>query len=116
MRAHLISAYSWDVMEGGALADPESSSLLIEMTIGPVGAQSGTNFSVTVCRPDWLEKCLEDEGFYIPQHMLLTNTLNYDAALVFIRKIISSVDGETWADVSGKLGMYFYSEFSNYCT
>ncbi len=113
MRARLVSAYSWDVMDGDALADPGSEAILVEMEIGPVGEDFSARFSVTVGTTDWLQSCLKDTGHYVPRHLILTDRLHYASILNLIEKIICSVDGKTWSDVSAELNKYFASEYDH---
>lgn len=114
MRAQLLAAHSWDTLESGSLREAGASSFLVEMTIGPAGQDYGDNFTVTVCRLDWLEACMREVSYYVPRHLLLTSHLSLDSAILFIRKIVNSVEGETWSDVSNLLSRYFRSEFEDY--
>lgn len=93
---------------------PECFQIHVRAMVGPEGEIGEESFDIKVCSPKWLEQECARSGYVFGRHYLVVNSFHPDEVESAIRKFVSTVTGDTWAEVSVKLARMGHWEFEDY--
>lgn len=84
----------------------------VEFGIGVLGEEGVDNYSSTVCSPSFLETVIRasEKPIFLRGYML-QESFNSNQICSRINELVSSVEGNSWAEVDKELRKWFISEF-----
>lgn len=97
--------------------DPAEFMLLARMIVGPVDSPGEESFDVTVCSPEWLATATREVGgIYNARHHLVVNVDDFDVRTLrsWLTARVQEVTGESWPEISERLGRLGQWEFEDY--
>jgi immunity protein 8 of polymorphic toxin system len=108
--------HSPDVFDLTAWSPPrgEDFAVLLQVLVGPVGAEGEESFDVVVCTAGWLGGNLGLDGMLSGRHHLLMDEWNYDRLEAFLRRYVAGCSAPTWQGVAEKIGRLGKWEFEDY--
>ena len=94
--------------------DPENFRFLMQLFIGPDGADGFESFDIVVCTPDWIKQNLGKEEILLGRHHVIVQTYDYKRLMQRIEKYLLHCTGDTWREVAEKVGRLGKWEFEDY--
>lgn len=88
--------------------------VLASLTIGGEGEAGGSDFSLGICTPTWLEHHIQNTGPLSGRHLLIVNCFDAARIRAHIEKIISQCERADPAETNALLGRFFAWEFEDY--
>jgi hypothetical protein len=116
MRAILKRLHSPDVDDLASYIpeDPEDFVFLLQMMVGPDGAEGEESFDVTVCSPKWMLRTGKSEDVVIGRHKLIMLQCDYQRLTSAINAFLKQCVGDSWPEVAAKVGRLGRWEFEDY--
>ena len=116
MRAQIKRFHSPDVSDLRAYrpADPQDFAFLLQVMVGPEGAEGEESFDIQVCTPQWLARTHEPTEVVFGRHLLIV--FQYDFAQIE-RALVTRVAGleeAGWAQLAARLSSIGKWEFETY--
>jgi Immunity protein 8 len=93
---------------------PHNFHVLVSLTIGSEGEAGGSDYSIGVCTPTWLDHHIQNRGPLSGRHLLIVNRFDAAEIRAHIEKIISQCEREDPAEANAVLGRFFAWEFEDY--
>ncbi|MDQ0104497.1 hypothetical protein J2T10_004172 [Paenarthrobacter nicotinovorans] len=107
--------YSSDVdVDSYESTDPANDGVFLRMIIGDDQGRGEESFDVIVCTVKWLESQVKIEGPIFSRAYLLMPEVDLPAAMTFLRRAISKIQGATWEAVANEIAKFSIWEFDNY--
>ena len=113
MRAKVRSLFSHEV-DDGEPKDPSHADVLVEVFAGPADGPGEEQFQVEVVTLSALQARVEDGGFLLGRHLLITRIFDSDAVSAFLRARFEEPEAATWSELAEKLGRIGRWEFEDY--
>ncbi|MDN6555872.1 MAG: immunity 8 family protein [Acidipropionibacterium acidipropionici] len=115
MRAEVKGFYSSDIdVHCYESSDPEIDGQWIRFLVGPQGHEGEESFDILICTPRWLEKQIEETGPRLGMNHFIVNRFDLRYAIPVLTNKITSVYGDNWDDIAGRLSKIGYWEFEGY--
>ncbi|MCX6131810.1 MAG: Imm8 family immunity protein [Proteobacteria bacterium] len=93
--------------------DIESFEVKIEACIGSKDSEGGDNFIITVVTPKFLDQKYSKSDAPFLLHTMLVKEWNPNLIRERIQKMVSSISGKDWSEISLKLSRFGYWEFED---
>jgi hypothetical protein len=115
MRADLRRMYSPDVDDLRRWdPDADEPAILVQLMVGPDGAEGEESFEVTLCTSEWLRDRAQKDGIVDGRHHYVVAEYDYDRVLSYFRRRVSSCEGDAWPDVAAHVAQIGAWEFEDY--
>jgi Immunity protein 8 len=92
----------------------ECYAILLELMVGPAGGPGEESFDVTLCSAAWLGAQAARDGLVDARHHIVADRYDYRRIEEYFARRVSACDGETWQDVTTKVGRIGHWEFEDY--
>ena len=113
MKAEIKSYYSNDFNMVGIsdlnMYSPQKTddfSILLTVIIGPVGEEIEESLDFFICTPKCLLSQYNVSEVILARNYIIVFEYNFERILNHIKKLINSVEGDTWGEVGQKLSRY----------
>ncbi len=93
---------------------PHNFHVLASLTIGREDEVGGSDYSIGVCTPVWLDHHIQNAGPVSGRHLLIVNRFDATEVLASIEKIISQCGRDDPAEAKTMLSRFFAWEFEDY--
>ena len=94
--------------------DPASFRILVQLFIGPDGAEGFESFDVVVCTPDWIKQNVARDEILLGRHHAIVQEYDYGRLIQRIEKYLLHCTGDTWEEIAIKVGRLGQWEFEDY--
>lgn len=111
MRAELKAMLSPDLQKPRIPDEPDACAVLIQAEIGPKGSEGAEIFQFEVVTPRWL---LANPQLRWARSQLFLPEFSWNEVEALLKRLVSSVSGETWEEIAIKLSRYMHWEFEDY--
>jgi hypothetical protein len=94
--------------------DPDSFGLLLQVLVGPAGAEGEESFNVMVCTPRWFDAHLEATDIRSGRHHLFVKRYDHAALLRYVTDFVAQCNGTPWEEVAlriSRLGMWEFEDY-----
>lgn len=116
MRAVLrsLTTIEHEPLESVEPSDPTDFEIWVRALLAPQDGAGEESFDFRVASPPWLARNLPERGFQWGRHLLIVD--RWDPAIVesAVARLLTSAEGQSWADLGAKLASYAYWEFEDY--
>lgn len=92
----------------------EPASLLVSFTAGPVGLESGDDFSVLICNVGWLQAESDGRPVGLRHHVLLSPGTGFPAVKQYLETRVNACTDEDWIAVAARIARFAAWEFEDY--
>ena len=86
----------------------------LSLTIGDGDQAGGSDYSIGICTPTWLDHHIQNSGPLPGRHLLIVNRFDAKEIRASIEKIISQSERMTTAETNAFLARSFAWEFEDY--
>ena len=93
---------------------PHNFHVLVSLTIGGEGEAGGSDYSLGICTPAWLDHHVKNSGPLSGRHLLIVNRFDAAEVLASIEKIITQCERENSVETNAVLARFFAWEFEDY--
>lgn len=116
MKAAIRHFHSPDIedLNSWSPPDPTCFGFLLQVLIGPQGAEGEESFDFVVCTPAWLMEKHGIEAMVFGRHHLLLFEYDFGRIKESITEIVSRAAGDSWREVALWLARYGRWEFEDY--
>lgn len=116
MKASLIRIHSPDVFNLAEFIPKNSDNfgVLLQLIVGPLNDDGEESFDVMLCTPQWLIANHSPSDVIIGRHYLIVFEYNYQRIYNRLKRIVESVEAETWDDIAILIGRVGKWEFEDY--
>jgi hypothetical protein len=94
--------------------DANDVGVLVQMIVGPATEPGEESFDVLVCTPRWIDEQVQKHGPQSGRFLYIVDSWNSDVVLAALTEAVESEEGQTWADLAGKIGRIGKWEFEDY--
>ena len=98
--------------------DPENFCILLQICVGIAGsdseALSGETFDIEVFTPSWLLSKYHKDEVLFPKHSLIVFHYDFEKIYQKVRDLIESCSGNSWEEITKKIGEFSAWEFEGY--
>jgi len=93
----------------------DAGNCRVETTIrvGPVGANSGDDFTLFFVTPTWLAENIGPDGFRALDYTVVVSRFEWPVADLAARALIASIEARTWEEFVKGFSCLAYWEYSN---
>lgn len=107
------------LLESGNFADykpsvPNNFHVTASLTIGPEDREVGSDYSIEICTPLWLDHHIQQSGPVVGRHMLVVNDFDAGEIRHRIENIISQCEVGSEAETQNRLGRFFFWDFEDF--
>jgi hypothetical protein len=95
---------------------PHNFYVLASLTIGGEYELGGSDYSLGICTPTWLDHQVQNSGPLSGRHLLVVNRFDAAEVRAAIQKIINQCERESPAETNTMLARFFAWEFEDYQT
>ena len=120
MKVEIKSCYSPDIddLKSHKPKQADSFCFLLTIFIGVEGEEGEDTLDFIVCTPKYLinehEEEKESEGVIFGKNYLIVFEYNFENILNQIKKLIDSIEEDTWGAIGQRLSRYGKWEFEDY--
>ena len=115
MRADLRRLHSPDALDLRAWSPEDGEpAILVQLMVGPEGAEGEESFDVTLCTAGWLAGRASAEGVVDCRHHVVIADYDHEAVLRYFRERVAACEGATWQEVAARVGRIGRWEFEDY--
>ena len=116
MKAEIKYLHSPDVEDLSAFwpKDPACFAFLLQVMVGPKGAEGEESFDIHVCTPKWLVQNHKPHDIIVGRHYLILFEYDYARLKKFLEKLVSACVGENWQEIAEQVGRIGAWEFEDY--
>ena len=115
MRAEVKAFHSPDLDWGREYPDdPQNFGVLLQVFVGPKGLPGSESFNIIVCSPAFLQVQVKELGIIDGRHHLILSEFDPVKIESYIRRRVSSLEGEDWESLAGKVGRLGRWEYEDY--
>lgn len=93
---------------------PHNFHVLASLTIGDESEAGGSDYSLGICTPTWLDHRVQNAGPLPGRHLLIVNRFDAAEVRASIEKIISQCERQNPAETNAVLARFFAWEFEDY--
>jgi hypothetical protein len=93
---------------------PHNFHVTVSLTIGGEGDTGGSDYSLGICTPTWLDHNIQNTGPLSGRHLLIVNRFDAVEIRASIEKIIRQCERENPAETNTVLARFFAWEFEDY--
>jgi hypothetical protein len=115
MRAAVRSFVSPDAdLEAFSPEDPDDFTVLVQVIVGPEGAEGEESLEFIVTTPDALARKIDTEGPVFGRGLVVVRSTDMSGILKAIEKAIVRVEAPDWSAVANRLirlGFYEFEDF-----
>jgi hypothetical protein len=94
--------------------DPRVFGFLLQVMIGPEGAEGEESFDIKVCSPLWLIERHNRDDVIVGRHHLILFEYDYERLKRTIQTYCGQWEAPTWSDLAVKLSRVGRWEFEDY--
>jgi Immunity protein 8 len=115
MRAEVKRFHSPDVFDLASYRppDPANFGFLLQVMVGPTGAEGEESVDLVVCTQAWLEGHPQDQASS-EKGLLVIDQYDFVTISAKLREQVSHCEGHDWNEVGACLSKIGYWEFENY--
>ena len=116
MRAQIKRLHTPDVDALAAFIPDRDDefSLLVQVIVGPEGAEGEESFDIEIVTPKELTRRIAQTGPICGRHYLIVNRFDSGQIQRWIEKAVSSCTGRDWGEIASKLARIGHGEFEDY--
>jgi hypothetical protein len=89
-------------------------SVLLEVLIGPKGVDAEDSFDLLIGTPEWLAEEANKTEIVDGRHTYIVTSWNWANILRYIERRVSSIEEDTWNNISNKLSRLGNWAFEDY--
>lgn len=109
-----IFLFAEESFEAFAPETPHNFHVLASLTIGYEGEAGGSDYSVGICTPTWLNHHIQKTGPLSGRHLLVVNRFDAEEIRSAIKEIIAQCERENYTETNAMLGRFFAWEFEDF--
>lgn len=110
---HFVSA-DIDDLENHTPVDAERFSFVLDLLIGPAGAEGEEQFELLVSTPAWLMDRFGPDEVVSGRHRLIVFGYDWPQIESFLRKAVARCSAEDWRGVATKINCFARWEFEDH--
>jgi hypothetical protein len=94
--------------------DPACFAFLLQMMVGPEGAEGEESFDLEVCTPKWLVQNYGPHDILVGRHYLIVFEYDYARLKSMLGSLVSECVGQNWQEIAERIGRIGKWEFEDY--